>query len=102
MSLADRYRPRSWSDVAGQDKALAKLTILRRQGSLAGRAYWLSGQSGTGKTTIARLIAAEVSDAWATIEIDGGQCDTAAIDNLERECRQRPFGSWCWKACPRG
>lgn len=92
MSLADRYRPSTWSDVVGQEKTLVKLDCLRKQGGLAGRALWVSGQSGTGKTTIARLVAAEVADAWAITEIDGGQCDTAAIDALERDSRQRPFG----------
>jgi replication-associated recombination protein RarA len=91
MSLAEVYRPKQWSDVVGQPKALATIERLRQRG-LSGRAYWLSGQSGTGKTTIAKLIAAEVADAWDTVEIDGGQCDTATLDDLERQCRQRPFG----------
>jgi DNA polymerase III gamma/tau subunit len=56
--LADKYRPSSWSEVVGQDKTVSRLQALAKRGGLAGRAYWLSGQSGTGKTTIARLIAA--------------------------------------------
>ena len=53
----------------GQDKALRRLEVLRRRG-LAGRAYWISGQSGTGKTTIARLIAAEIADDLHVEELD--------------------------------
>ena len=56
MQLQDQYRPRLWTEVVGQDKILAKIDQLRNRG-LSGRAYWLSGQSGVGKTTIARLIA---------------------------------------------
>jgi len=41
-----------------------------------GRAFWITGQSGTGKTTIARLIAAEVADPHCTIEIDASELTT--------------------------
>jgi len=62
--LYEQYRPRSWSDVIGQDKVVGKLQALAKRDGWAGRAYWLTGQSGTGKTTIARLIAAEVADPF--------------------------------------
>jgi replication-associated recombination protein RarA len=91
MRLAEAYRPRRWDDVIGQPKALATIAQLRSRG-LSGRAYWIAGGSGTGKTTIARLIAAEVADDWGTTELDGGQVDTATLDNLERDCQRRPFG----------
>lgn len=47
MQLAEQYRPRAWGDVVGQDRAVAKIDNLRPRG-LAGRAFWVSGQSGTG------------------------------------------------------
>ncbi len=78
MQLHEQNRPRCWSEVVGQDKVLAKVERLRKRG-LAGRAYWLSGQSGTGKTTIARLIAAEVADSIATEELDATECTPAMI-----------------------
>lgn len=56
--LYEAHRPQSWDEVVGQDKAVSKLLALKERVGLAGRAYWISGQSGTGKTTIARLIAA--------------------------------------------
>ena len=65
MNLHEQYRPQTWDDVVGQDKVLAKIGRLRKRG-LAGRAYWISGQSGTGKTTIGRLISAEVADEFCT------------------------------------
>ena len=71
MQLTERYRPQTWADVAGQDKVVSRIRALAKRG-LAGRAYWLSGQSGTGKTTIARLIAAEVASEWDTEEVDAG------------------------------
>src|SRR5215213_4822221 len=69
MQLTEQYRPRTWDDVVGQDKIVSKIRALAKRG-LAGRAYWLSGQSGTGKTTIGRLIAADVADPFFIAELD--------------------------------
>ena len=84
MQLHEEYRPRQWSEVVGQDKALAKINRLRQRG-LAGRAYWISGQSGTGKTTIARLIAAEVASEWCTEEVDATDLSAARVRELEKQ-----------------
>jgi DNA polymerase III gamma/tau subunit len=94
MQLHEQYRPRSWSEVVGQDKILAKIERLRKRG-LAGRSYWIAGQSGTGKTTIARLIAAEVAQDWATEEIDGSKLTIAKVDEIERTLRYRPISGGC-------
>ena len=91
MQLQEQYRPRSWSEVVGQDKVLAKIERLRKRG-LAGRAYWLSGQSGVGKTTIGRLIAAEVADPYAIEEIDGGECSLPYLRDVAERTRTRPLG----------
>ncbi len=89
--LHDEFRPAQWSDVVGQDKALDKLALLRKR-SLAGRSYWISGQSGTGKTTIARLIAAEVADEFCTEEIDATDLTPARLREIERFQSTRGFG----------
>ena len=73
--LHEQYRPREWSEIVGQEKVIARIRQIAKRG-LAGRAYWLSGQSGTGKTTIARLIAAEVASAWC-IEESGASTNTS-------------------------
>ena len=57
--LSEHYRPKTCAEVIGQEKAINKLQMLEKKGHLGGRAYWISGKSGTGKTTIARLLAAE-------------------------------------------
>src|SRR5690349_20055174 len=51
MMLHEQYRPTQWADVVGQDKVVAKVQALAKRG-LSGRAFWVSGQSGSGKTTI--------------------------------------------------
>ena len=91
MQLCDQYRPQTWSDVVGQDKAITKIDALRKRG-LGGRAYWISGQSGTGKSTIGRLIAAELADDLAIDEIDASDCTPARLKDCERLGRFRTFG----------
>jgi DNA polymerase III gamma/tau subunit len=60
-SLFERYRPKMWSEVVGQDKLVAKVNALRPRG-LGGRAYWIAGPSGAGKTTCGRFVAKNA--AW--------------------------------------
>jgi DNA polymerase-3 subunit gamma/tau len=90
-ALYEQYRPTQWRDVVGQDKTLKRIDVLRRRG-LSGRAYWLSGQSGTGKTTIARLIASEIADEFATVEIDAEQLTPAKLADLERSMATKSLG----------
>jgi hypothetical protein len=73
------------------DKVVAHIRDLAT-GGLAGRAYWLSGQSGTGKTTIARLLAAEVASPWDIEETDAGALTTTTLRDLEHVLTLRGLG----------
>lgn len=60
--LADRLRPKTLDEVVGQDQLLAEGAPLRRMlkaGRLSSMVLW--GPPGVGKTTIARLLAAETN-----------------------------------------
>ena len=91
MQLHEQYRPKSWSDVVGQEKAIGRIEALRKRG-LAGRAFWISGQSGTGKTTIARLIAADVADELNTEEMDAGDVSIERLREIDRTQWSRCLG----------
>jgi DNA polymerase III gamma/tau subunit len=91
MQLYEQYRPQDWGDVVGQDAAIHRLEVLSRRG-LGGRAYWINGLSGTGKTTIAKLLAAEVADEWATWEVDAKGLTAKGIQELEARAASPMLG----------
>ena len=83
QSLFERYRPRTLDDVLGQDKAVKALKRLREKNGFGGRAYWISAGSGTGKTTIARLIARDMAESWHVEEIDAQDCNLDFVRQME-------------------
>lgn len=91
MQLHEEYRPRAWSDVVGQDKVIAKIKVLAKRG-LAGRAYWVSGGSGSGKSTIGRLIASEIADEFNIDELDATLLTPARLKDIARSMRTRGLG----------
>lgn len=98
MTLYEAYRPRQWSDVIGQPKVLKVLDRCRQREGLAGQVYWISGQSGTGKSTIAKLIAAEVAAPFATWEYVGRKMTATDLDDIGIRQAGRPLGGggWCF------
>lgn len=93
-ALFETYRPNAWDEVVGQDDALRIVALWRKRGELTGNGLWMSGQSGTGKTTIARLIAHEVADPLCITELDAKSLTENGITEAVRSLRHRPlFGA---------
>ncbi len=93
-TLYEQYRPKSFDDVIGQDAAIARLKMIGRRG-FGGHAIWLAGASGIGKTTLARLVASEIADPFATTELDAVNLTPARLDAIEADL---PYGSLSDKA----
>ena len=93
--LANKHRPGQWSEVVGQDDTVARLTSLRDSRGLNDRAYWITGGSGTGKTTIAQLIAREIADPACIEELDATGLTVAELKDVERTAGVFGMGAKC-------
>jgi DNA polymerase III gamma/tau subunit len=93
MKLFEQYRPKALDDVLGQDKAVKTIKRLIERG-IGGRALWISGASGTGKTTLAKIIACSIADDIYIQEFDcADQLTVAALDKIESDMMYRGFDS---------
>src|SRR3989344_2055770 len=89
-----KYRPQSFEDVAGQENTVKILKNAVAKKRIA-HAYLFSGPRGTGKTTVARILAREAGSAEEDIiEIDAAS--SRGIDEaraLREAVRMVPFRS---------
>lgn len=90
--MHQRYRPRDFETFVGQDKALGKLRRLIDRPDFAGDAFWIVGPSGTGKTTIAWIIARRFARSEADIlRLDGEACTIDAVRRFAEYIRPAPL-----------
>ena len=93
--LADRLRPRVLADVVGQEKVLSPdgpLGAMLTAGSLSSLILW--GPPGVGKTTIARLLAAQTNLSFVQISaIFTGVPDLRKVFEAARIRRQNGQGT---------
>lgn len=78
--LANKFRPKSWQEVVGQQ---AIISILQRQIAKKSwkNTYLFVGPHGCGKTTVARILANEINNGQGSpIEIDAASNN--GIDNI--------------------
>jgi len=90
-TLYEKYRPRTLEDVAGQGAIVNRIKFLQSRGSLVGKAFWIKGPSATGKTTLAKILAASVSDETAIEEIDAQDLSLDLVRKFSDKCRCRPL-----------
>jgi replication-associated recombination protein RarA len=86
-TLYEKYRPRTLDSVVGQPKACGLVDRMLKAG-IGGRAFWITGASGTGKTTIARIMAAAVAEDWMVTEYDSADDFSMAELDRMREAMQ--------------
>lgn len=77
-SLANKYRPREFSDVVGQS-SIIKILERQVQEKAYKHAYLFTGPTGCGKTTIARALASKINGNLAGLE----ELDAASNNGVE-------------------
>ena len=85
LALYRKYRPEKWGDVLGQAHISDVLKNAVKEGNIS-HAYLFAGTRGTGKTTIARILASEIGCSKNDLqEIDAAS--NRGIDDI-RELRE--------------
>jgi Holliday junction resolvasome RuvABC ATP-dependent DNA helicase subunit len=81
-SFAEQYRPTSLTEFIGNAKAVQAAQFYMKRG-LGGLAFWISGGTGLGKTTLARILAASVADPLSITEFDSAdQLNQDALNDM--------------------
>jgi DNA polymerase III subunit gamma/tau len=77
-ALYRKYRPGTWDEVVGQDHVVSVLRSSVEKGTI-GHAYLFAGSRGTGKTSVARILAKELG----TAPIDIYEMDAASNRGID-------------------
>ena len=91
MKLFEKYRPRTFDQVVGQEKAVQKIQTGLKTG-WGSKCWWLAGASGTGKTTLARIIAGQGADDMFIEELNGRELTPGRVRELVGQFFYRAFG----------
>jgi len=85
QGLCEKYRPARFEEVVGQPKVCSMIRgVIQRTGA-GGKAFFLTGPTGTGKTTLARIIARELAPDVRVHEFRSPEELTASeLDDIDR------------------
>jgi len=104
MQLCEKYRPKDFDEFIGQDKVVRRIrSVIEREsfGQGAGEAFWISGTTGTGKTTLAQIVSrylgVEPRPAWNYVEIDGDKCNVEMVRSLDERTRAAGLFADTWQ-----
>jgi len=98
LELYEQYRPRTLADVIGQPKAVSVCQRLIDRNALGSRKILITGPSGTGKTTLAWILADAIADAHNIVEFDACDFTPTRLSDLEDTWRYYGMGERTGKA----
>lgn len=95
MSLANKYRPKTWDDVVEQGVAVQILRKICESDEISNRNFLLTGSAGCGKTTLARIVARTLNGNDVNcIELDGASNNGVdAMRDIIAQASTYPIGS---------
>jgi len=94
MQLYEKYRPKNLSEFVGQNKVKKQIEKLISRSGWDRDAIWIQGPSGTGKTTLAWIIAHQVANDLFITELDGDKCNVEAVRELNQTLNIIAPNSW--------
>ena len=95
MQLYEKYRPQTFETFIGQDKIKRQLQVILGRSGWDRDAFWMQGPSGTGKTSLAWIIAKQLAHDIDITDLDGDKCNVEAVRDMERTLNlSSMFGDW--------
>ena len=95
MQLYEKYRPKTLENFIGQPKITQALKRIMSRPDWDRDAFWIQGPSGTGKTSLAWIVALQVANDFDITELDGDKCTVQAVRELEQNFTlSSMFGGW--------
>lgn len=95
--LTEKYRPTSLDQIIGQPKAITAVRRVIERLGFDGGAFWIVGGSGTGKTSLARIIADMFADGLGIEELDGQACTVDEVRRIDRSIVLAPLARSPWR-----
>lgn len=92
MELYQKYRPKSLEQFVGQNNITKRLSIIMSRPDFDRDCFWFQGPTGTGKTSLAWIIARQLAgNDFNIIEYNGKDINKGAMQDIERNIRYCPM-----------
>jgi len=86
VQLYEKYRPRQLSEIVGQPKAVAIAKFQIERGFVKGGAFWITGPTGVGKSSLASIMARSVANPECITEYNrAADLDGSELDRIGRD-----------------